>query len=158
MSKMRGQEGGNAQGHTCMSIKRGQEGGNMLETGIKGYGEVVVTQSHTAAARKSGTLQVFATPAMIELIEETAWNSVAKELDKGQATVGTSLQISHCSATPVGMKVTCQTELTEVDGRRLVFKVLVEDEAGTVGEGTHERFIIQSEKFQKKADQKQNRG
>ena len=126
----------------------------MLKTGIKGYAEVTVGQEHTAKTRKSGTLQVFATPAMIELIEEAAWKSVAEELEEGCATVGTSLQIKHLSATPVGMRVTCKTRLKEVDGRRLLFDVTVEDEAGRVGEGTHERFIIQAEKFQKKADAK----
>lgn len=126
----------------------------MLAAGIKGYGEITVTEKHTAKERKSGTLAVFATPAMIELIEETAWKSVAGELEEGCATVGTSLNVSHLSATPVGMKVTCQTRLKEVDGRRLLFEVLVEDEAGKVGEGTHERFVIFAEKFQQKADAK----
>lgn len=126
----------------------------MLQTGITGQIEKMVEQADTAEVLKSGTLQVFATPAMIALIEETAWKSVADELDEGCATVGTSLNINHVSATPVGMKVTCHTELTEVDGRKLVFAVEVSDEKGRIGEGTHERFIIQSEKFQKKADQK----
>ena len=126
----------------------------MLVPGIEGQTECVVTEADTAAVLKSGTLQVFATPAMIALIEETAWKSVAGELEEGCATVGTSLNIKHVSATPVGMKVTCHTELTEVDGRRLVFAVVVSDETGRVGEGTHERFIIQSEKFQMKADAK----
>ncbi len=126
----------------------------MLKTGIKGYAEVTVCRENTAETRKSGTLQVFATPAMIELIEEAAWKSVADELDEGCASVGTSLNIKHLSATPVGMKVICRTELIEADGRRLLFSAVVEDEAGKVGEGTHERFIIQSEKFQKKADGK----
>ncbi len=126
----------------------------MLAAGIEGTGTVTVAECHTAKARASGTLDVFATPAMIELIEETAWKSVAEELEEGCATVGTSLQIKHLSATPVGMRVTCKTRLKEVDGRRLLFEVTVEDEAGRVGEGTHERFIIQAEKFQKKADAK----
>ena len=126
----------------------------MLQPGITGQIEKMVEQADTAEVLKSGTLQVFATPAMIALIEETAWKSVADELDEGCATVGTSLNINHVSATPVGMKVTCHTELTEVDGRKLFFAVEVSDEKGRIGEGTHERFIIQSEKFQKKADQK----
>lgn len=126
----------------------------MLETGILGYSELTVTQENTAEALKSGTLQVFATPAMIALIEETAWKSVAGELEEGCATVGTALNVRHLSATPVGMKVTCKTELTEVDGRRLVFAVEAFDEAGKIGEGTHERFIVQSERFQSKADGK----
>ncbi len=126
----------------------------MLKTGIKGYAEATVCQENTAVARKSGTLSVFATPAMIELVEEAAWKSVADELEEGCASVGTGLQIRHVSATPVGMRVVCRTELTEVDGRRLVFSVDVADESGRIGEGVHERFIIESEKFQKKADGK----
>lgn len=126
----------------------------MLEAGIEGTMEVTVTKEHTAKARKSGTLDVYATPAMIELIEETAWKSVAGELEEGCASVGTSLEVKHLSATPVGMKVTCKTRLKEVDGRRLLFEVLVEDEVGKVGEGTHERFVIREEKFQQKADAK----
>lgn len=126
----------------------------MLEAGIEGTMEVTVTKEHTAKARKSGTLDVYATPAMIELIEETAWKSVAGELEEGCASVGTSLEVKHLSATPVGMKVTCKTRLKEVDGRRLLFEVLVEDEVGKVSEGTHERFVIWEEKFQQKADAK----
>lgn len=126
----------------------------MLKTGIEGYKELMVTQEHTAKARNSGTLEVFATPAMIELIEETAWRSVAEELDEGCATVGTALNIKHLSATPTGMKAVCRTRLAELDGRKLTFEVEVADETGKIGEGIHERFIIQSEKFQKKADDK----
>lgn len=126
----------------------------MLNIGIEGFAERIAAKEDTAENRKSGTLNVFATPAMIELIEETAWKSVAKELDEGSTSVGTNLNVRHLSATPVGMKITCKTKLVETDGRRLVFDVEVFDEAGKVGEGTHERFIVQSEKFQKKADGK----
>ena len=126
----------------------------MLEAGIKGQMTITVEKENTAEVMKSGTLQVFATPAMIALMEEAAWKSVADELEEGTSTVGTSLNVKHLSASPVGIKVTCNTTLVEVDGRRLVFSVEVEDEAGKIGEGIHERFIIQSEKFQKKADAK----
>lgn len=126
----------------------------MLEAGITGYGERSVTKELTAEQRKSGALQVFATPAMIELIEETAWKSVAGELENGCVTVGTSLNVKHLAATPVGMKAVCRTKLLTVDGRRLVFEVEVEDEVQKIGEGTHERFVVQAEKFQSKADAK----
>lgn len=119
----------------------------MLEKGITGNKEIVVTEDRTAKAMGSGELPVFATPAMIALIEETAWKSVSGFLDPGQGTVGTKLEISHLAATPPGMKVSCRTELTEVDRRRLVFKAEVFDECGKVGEGTHERFIVENEKF-----------
>ncbi len=126
----------------------------MLKTGIKGVQEVQVTEDNTALTLGSGTLLVFATPAMIALMEKTAWESVAPYLEEGEGTVGTQLNISHLSATPLQMKVRCESELTEVDGRRLVFKVAAYDEVGLIGEGTHERFIVKNEKFQAKADGK----
>ena len=126
----------------------------MLETGIKGTGTVTVNEENTAKAMGSGTLDVFATPALIALMEETCWRSVANELEEGCGTVGTLLEIKHTAPTPVGMKVTCESTLTEVDGRRLVFEVIARDAKGVVGEGKHERFIIQNEKFQVKANAK----
>ena len=126
----------------------------MLETGIKGTRTVTVSEDNTAKAMGSGTLDVFATPALIALMEETCWRSVANELEEGSGTVGTLLEIKHTAPTPVGMKVTCESTLTEVDGRRLVFEVIARDAKGVVGEGKHERFIIQNEKFQMKANAK----
>ena len=124
----------------------------MLETGIKGTGTVTVNEENTAKAMGSGTLDVFATPALIALMEETCWRSVANELEEGSGTVGTLLEIKHTAPTPVGMKVTCESTLTEVDGRRLVFEVIARDAKGVVGEGKHERFVVQNEKFQVKAN------
>ena len=126
----------------------------MLQAGIRGRSETIVTEEKTARVMGSGELDVFATPAMIALIEETAWKSVAGELEPGEGTVGTKLDVSHISATPVGLKVVCETELTMVDRRRLVFQVEVFDEAGRIGEGTHERFIVGNEKFMGKAKEK----
>lgn len=126
----------------------------MLETGIKGTRTVTVNEDNTAKAMGSGTLDVFATPALIALMEETCWRSVANELEEGSGTVGTLLEIKHTAPTPVGMKVTCESTLTEVDGRRLVFEVIARDAKGVVGEGKHERFIIQNGKFQMKANAK----
>mgnify|MGYP004491317099 FL=1 len=128
----------------------------MLEVGIKGRKEIVVTKEKTAKSMCSGALDVFATPAMIALMENTAFESVANLLDPGCGTVGTALNVKHVSATPVGMKVTCETELIKVDGRALTFSVKAYDEAGLIGEGEHERFIIFEEKFQKKANDKLN--
>ena len=124
----------------------------MLGIGIKGSGEAVVTEELTARAMGSGELPVYATPAMAALIEETAWRSAALALEQGQSTVGTRLEISHLAATPLGRRVRCETVLTEIDRRRLVFSVVVFDEAGKIGEGTHERFIVDSERFLAKAD------
>ena len=126
----------------------------MLTTGIKGNRELVVTKELTAQAMGSGELPVFATPAVVALAEETAWRSVAAELEPGQGTVGTLLQIEHISATPVGMKVRCETELTEIDRRKLTFSVMVCDEAGVVAKGTHCRFIVENEKFLGRAEKK----
>lgn len=126
----------------------------MLEVGIKGYQEFVVAEKDTARVHKSGTLDVLATPAMIALMEETAWKSVAEQLEPQMGTVGTSLNIKHLAPTPVGMKVWCETLLEEIEGRRLVFSVNVFDETGSVGEGIHERFIVEEDKFQNKANKK----
>ncbi len=126
----------------------------MLEAGIKGTKEIMVTNENTAKTMGSGTLDVFATPAMIALMENTAYESVASELEEGSGTVGTALNVKHVAATPVGMKVTCETELIKVDGRALTFSVKAFDEKGLIGEGEHERFIVFNEKFQAKADAK----
>ena len=126
----------------------------MLSTGIKGRKTTEVTQENTAEAVGSGTLPVFATPAMIALIEATASGSVAPFLEEGSSTVGTHLDIAHSSATPVGMSATCETELVEVDRRRLVFRVVVTDAKGEIGSGTHERFVVDNVKFMSKAESK----
>ena len=126
----------------------------MLTTGIKGKQALVVTKENTAKAMGSGTLEVFATPAMIALMEKTAYESVAPELEEGSGTVGTALNVKHVAASPVGMKITCESELVKVDGRALTFSVKAYDEKGLIGEGEHERFIIYNEKFQAKADAK----
>ena len=126
----------------------------MLTTGIKGIIERDVTAALTAKAFGSGELDVFATPALISLAEETAWRSVAGLLETGQGTVGTHVDISHIAATPTRMKVRCETELTDIDNRRLTFRIEVFDAAEKIAEGTHERFIVDNERFQKKADSK----
>ena len=126
----------------------------MLETGIIGKEEMLVTEADTAKALGSGGLNVFATPAMIALSEKTALTSILQELPEGQSTVGTKIDMSHIAATPVGMKVCCETKLIEIDRRRLVFSVNVYDEVEKIAEGTHERFIVDNSKFQAKADAK----
>lgn len=125
-----------------------------METGIKHRVTVTVTPKDTALTHGSGTLEVFATPAMIALMEKTAMESAAEHLDEGEATVGTLINVKHLSATPVGCTVTCESELTEVDGRRLVFAVKAWDNGGIIGEGVHERFVIKAERFFEKAQTK----
>ena len=127
---------------------------SMIETGIKGHKEQVVTPAMSAARVGSGLVEVFATPMMVALIEQTCLESVLPQLEEGQGTVGTLVNVTHVSATPVGMRVWCESELTEVDRRRLVFKVTAYDEAGLIGEGTHERFIIDNAKFMEKIKNK----
>lgn len=126
----------------------------MLETGIKGHVEDVVREETTAGHIGSGTVKVLATPMMIALMERTSRLSVKPYLEEGQETVGTRVNVSHVSASPVGMKIWCDTELIEIDRRRLVFKVAAYDEKGLIGEGLHERFIIDEAKFTSKAGEK----
>ena len=115
----------------------------MLTTGTKGKAEVKVDDTNTAVTMGSGSLKVFATPAMIVLIEKAA----CKALEDGQTTVGTKLDVAHVAATPVGMNVTAEAVLTEIDNRRLVFEVVARDEKDVIGKGSHERFIVNAEKF-----------
>ncbi|MBQ4610569.1 MAG: thioesterase family protein [Clostridia bacterium] len=119
----------------------------MLNTGVTNRIETTVTPENIAGAVGSGSLEVFATPQMINLMEMCACLSVAPFLEQGQTTVGTNLSVSHLSATPIGMKVWCESTLTSIDGRRLVFDVKAFDEKGLIGEGSHERFIVNIEKF-----------
>ena len=125
-----------------------------ITVGLKGRAETVVSDSNTAQAACSGALPVFGTPFMCALMEEAAWKSIAPYLEPGQSTVGTRLNVSHDSATPVGMKVWAESEVTQVDGKRLVLKVAAYDEKGLIGQGTHERFIITDERFLTKAAKK----
>lgn len=125
-----------------------------MEIGIIGKGEIVVTKDVTAAAIGSGMVDVFATPMMISLMENTCAKSVASHLQADESTVGTHVNVSHCAATPIGMKVYCESELIEIDCRKLTFKVTAYDERGLIGEGLHERFIIDSKKFQAKINSK----
>ena len=126
----------------------------MIAKGIKGRLEQTVTPEMSAARVGSGLVDVFATPMMVALIEQTCYESVLPHLDEGQGTEGTLVNVSHLSATPIGMRVWCESELTEVDRRRLVFSVKAYDEAGLIGEGTHERFIIDTAKFMEKLKSK----
>lgn len=126
----------------------------MLEIGMKGSAETVVTIDNTAKAFTSGALEVFATPAMISLMEETCWKMIQPELEEGLGSVGTKVNVSHTAPSAIGKTVVCEATLIEIDGRRLTFEVVCSDENGMVGMGTHERFIINNEKFIAKAEGK----
>ena len=117
--------------------------------------ETEVTKENTAKTAKSGTLDVFATPSMLALMESAASECLKRFLDDGETSVGTAVNIVHTSATPVGMKVWAEAEITKAEGRKISFKVTAFDECGEIGKGTHERFIINSKKFLEKANAKE---
>ena len=125
-----------------------------LEKGIKGSSSCTVTLNDTAKALGSGGLDVLSTPKLIALMENAALVSVRPYLEEGMDTVGTKLDVAHVAATPVGMTVRAEAELIEIDRRRLVFSVKAWDEVELVGEGTHERFIVDMEKFTAKCEAK----
>ena len=118
-----------------------------MEIGKIGVAEAMVTKENTAAAVGSGCLLVYGTPYMIGLMEMAACNCVKDDMEEGQSTVGTMLNVQHTAATPVGMEVRAEAKLVAVDGRKLSFEVTAYDEKGEIGKGTHERFIIFEEKF-----------
>jgi fluoroacetyl-CoA thioesterase len=119
--------------------------------GKKFYQHWTVTRNLLASTVKSGTLDVFATPSMIALMENTAMIMVQQYLDEGITTVGTSVNITHTNPTPQGAVVRAEAEIIETDGRRFLFKVSAWDQAGLIGEGTHERFTVKKDSLQKKA-------
>ena len=124
----------------------------MIKVAAKGKAENIVNTSNTAKSVASGTLEVFSTPMMIALMENAAINAI--ELPEEQSSVGTSIDIKHIAATPVGMKVWAEAEVVEVEGRKIVFKVEAYDEVEKIGEGRHERYIIDIKKFLTKANSK----
>lgn len=123
-----------------------------LKIGLIGRAENVVNERNTAKSMGSGSLAVFATPALVALMEAAAVNTL--KLDEGESSVGISLEIKHSAATPIGVKVWAEAVLVEVDRRRLVFEVNAYDEVEKIGSGRHERVIIQEERFLSKANLK----
>ena len=126
----------------------------MLQPGITHTVTTTVTQDKTASAVGSGGLDVFGTPAMIGLMEMCCLQAVQPLLNEGQGTVGTVLNVRHLAATPLGLQVRCECELQQVEGKRLLFAVRAYDPAGLIGEGTHERFIVDNERFMQRTLQK----
>ena len=118
--------------------------------GLRHSETLVVEHKDTAAAYGSGALEVFATPAMIALMEKTCLESVADKVGEGNTTVGIAVNIKHLKASPVGSTIRCEAEIVDVDRRRLVFSVKCFEDETLVGEGIHERFVVDSEKFMSK--------
>ena len=118
--------------------------------GLRHSVELVVEHKDTAAVYGSGALEVFATPAMIALMEKTCLMGVCDKIGDGNTTVGIAVNIKHLKASPVGATIRCEAELTEVDRRRLVFKVQCFEGENLIGEGIHERFVVESAKFMAK--------
>ncbi len=121
-----------------------------LQIGLTGTATTTVTQNNTAQSMKSGALPVFATPAMTALMEEAACNAVNDYLENGMGTVGISLNITHDAPSAIDAKITATAKLTAIDGRKLSFAISAVDGDKLIGKGTHERFIINNEKFMSK--------
>ena len=125
-----------------------------LTPGLTGRAESIVNETNTALAMGSGSLRVFATPALAALMEAAACAALADALPEGQTSVGTALDLKHTAATPVGMRVWAEAVLTAIDRRALSFTITAYDERGEIGCAAHTRFLVDAEKFQQKADAK----
>ena len=125
--------------------------------GLSDVRESSVAEEITARALKSGSLDVLATPEMIRLVEETAAALIEKNLPPELTSVGISLDVKHTAPTPVGMKFRAEVKIVSVNGRKIILEVAAFDEVGQIGNGVHERFIVDAKKFQLKADAKLNR-
>jgi fluoroacetyl-CoA thioesterase len=128
-----------------------------LQTGIHGKATVRVTDANVASSVGSGAVDVFSTPSMVLLMEEAAVDALRPYIEEGESTVGSAVNVRHISPTPIGLEVTATATLTEIDGRRLVFQVEAHDGVATIGEGTHERFLISIERFISRAREKSTR-
>ncbi len=125
-----------------------------FEIGMVGNAEITVDINNTAKTMGSGDLEVFATPSMVALMEKAATLAIKECLSDGYTTVGTMINVKHLAATPIGVKVTATATLIEVDGKRLIFKVEAFDGTEKIGEGQHERFIINADRFMNRANGK----
>jgi predicted thioesterase len=127
---------------------------SQLHPGLSGTAEILVGTRDTAPHVGSGKVKVLATPVMVSLMEEASLNAVEGLLPAGHQTVGTRLDITHVAATPVGLRVKAGAEVTRVDGRRITFRVWADDERERIGEGTHERIVIEVSRFDRRAQDK----
>lgn len=118
-----------------------------ITVGMKGAASTIVEREDTAYEVGSGSLLVYATPCMVALMEGAACEAIAEAMSEDKTSVGTELNISHISATPVGLEVRAEAEVTAVEGNAITFSVTAYDEAGKIGEGTHKRFVVTSQRF-----------
>lgn len=118
-----------------------------VQVGLKNTVSEEVTEARTARAMGSGSLPVYATPAMTCLMEKAATEAVEALVPEGWTTVGISLHVAHTAATPVGLTVRAEAEVTAVEGRKIIFTVRAYDDQGEIGVGSHERFAVAKEKF-----------
>ena len=118
-----------------------------ITVGMKGEVSTLVEKEDTAAEVGSGSLLVYATPCMVALMEGAACEAIAEAMADDKTTVGIELNISHLSATPVGLEVRAEAEVTAVEGKIITFQLTAYDEAGKIGEGTHKRCIVSSQRF-----------
>ena len=123
-----------------------------LEVGMKNVVEAQSTEESTALSMKSGSLKVLATPAMLCLMEQAAAELVEKNLPDDSTSVGISINVEHKAPTPIGLTVRAEAVVTKIEGRKICFEVKAFDGIDEIGSGTHERFIVNKEKFQNKAD------
>ena len=121
-----------------------------ITVGMKGIAETCVEREDTAAEVGSGSLLVYATPCMVALMEGAACEAIAEALPEGQTSVGIALNIEHTAATPVGLEVRAEAEVTAVEGKVITFQLTAFDESGEIGKGTHKRCIVNSQKFLEK--------
>jgi len=125
-----------------------------LKIGLKNSVAQIVTEKDTAVAVGSGSLKVLATPKLIALVEKAAADLAEKVLPPEFTSVGTLINFEHTAPTPLNLKYRAEVEIAEIDGRKIIFEVTTFDERGEIGRGRHERFIVNREKFQAKADSK----
>ena len=125
-----------------------------LKPGLKGTAEIVVGTRDTAPHVGSGKIGVLATPIMVNLMEAAALQAVERFMPSGFQTVGTHLDVKHFAATPVGLRVSAEAELVKVEGRTLTFRLSAADEREVIGAGTHERLIINVERFDQRMQRK----
>lgn len=127
---------------------------NKLKIGLNAIIEKTVTEDDTAFHHGSGTLKVYATPAMIGLMENASKNAIDLYLEPGDTTVGIEVNVKHIKATPIGMKVKCEAVVKDIQGKKITFLVKAYDENGLIGEGTHLRYIVNIDNFIGKLDNK----